>query len=507
MPDNFRQQQDQPKDAARKGGQRAGAAVRPGVPGPSLPNHEGLGTAPLRQTAPGGDVALSSLPSGPLGRQVFLLALPMLGEQLVNFMVGFVDTFLAGRVAKEAIAAVGTGGYLSWFVTLGFALVGTGAAALVARACGGGDQRTVRRAANQALVLALLLGLLMAGLVYAVAPLLAGFLTQTAAAEAMMCRYVRIDAFGLILYSTVLVCGGMIRAAGDTRTPMVVMVLVNIINALVSAGLVFGWFGPRLGVTGIALGTVAARSLGGLLLIILLARGLRGLRISVAGLRPDWTIIRRMLRVGLPAAGEASVMWIAQIGFIKIIAHTASGEAATVNYAAHMIAIRMTAITYLPAAAWMTAAATLVGQYLGARRPEQSARAAHVAAVQGGLLTAGVGIAFFLLADAVYLLMTQDVAVREVGVPAFRLGAFAHPFLCMGIIYIGALRGAGDTRRTLLISLTGGILLRVPLAYLGGIALDGGLIGAWCGMWADNLAKFLLGWGVMVQGGWKRVRV
>ncbi|MFQ5807712.1 MAG: MATE family efflux transporter [Phycisphaerae bacterium] len=455
----------------------------------------------------GEEIYLESLPLGSLNRQVFILALPMLGEQLVNFCVGFVDTFLAGQVGKEATAAVGTGGYLSWFVTLGFALIGTGAAALVARAFGARDLKTARRATNQAFVLALALGAGMTGLVYFSAPLLADFLTQTAAAQAMMVTYVRIDAFGFVLYSTVLICGGVIRAAGDTRTPMIIMVIVNIINAVVSATLVFGWLGPPLGVKGIAIGTVVARSLGGVLLLAVLLRGLRGLQLRLAALRPHWETIRRMLRVGLPAAGEASVMWIAQICFIKIIVHTATGETATANYAAHMIAVRMTAITYLPAAAWMTAAATLVGQYLGAGRPDRSARAAHVAAMQGAVLTTGVGVAFFVLADLIYQLMSLDPAVRAVGAPAFRVGAFIHPFLCTGIIYIGALRGAGDTRWTMIFSLIGGILLRIPLAYLGGIVLGGGLIGAWCGMWADNLAKFLLGLTRMLHGGWRKVKV
>jgi putative MATE family efflux protein len=480
---------------AAPNGRRVGGASPPAEP------------AGGEQARPGSARQLDSLPRGTLNRQVFVLALPMLGEQFVNFCVGLVDTFLAGQVGKEATAAVGTGGYLSWFVTLGFALVGTGAAALVARSFGAGDGRTANRAANQAFVLALALGVAMAGLVWGLAPLLAGFLTRTPAAAGMMITYVRIDAFGLALYSAVLVCGGVIRAAGDTRTPMAIMVIVNIINALVSATLVFGWLGPSLGVKGIAIGTVTARLLGGLLLTVVLLKGLRGLRLKWASMRPDWEIIRRMLHVGAPAGAEATLMWIAQIGFIKIVAHTATGEAATVNYAAHMIAVRMTAITYLPAAAWMTAAATLVGQYLGAKQPDRSARAAHVAAIQGGVLTTAVGVAFFLLADVIYAIMSQDALVREVGAQAFRVGAFIHPFLCMGIIYSGALRGAGDTRSTMMFSLIGGLVLRLPLAYVGGVVLGGGLIGAWVGMWADNFAKFVMGWARLLQGGWKRVKV
>jgi Na+-driven multidrug efflux pump len=211
--------------------------------------------------------------------------------------------------------------------------------ALVARGFGARDVQTANRAANQSFVLALVLGAAMSVFVYLAAPFLAGFLTRTAAAREMMTTYLRIDALGFTLYSTVLVCGNVIRAAGDTRTPMVIMIVVNIINALVSAALVFGWLGPKLGVVGIALGTVVARSLGGLMLTGVLLYGLRGLKLRPRWLRPDYEIIRRILRVGLPAAGEASLMWISHIGFIKVVAHTAVGDAATVNYAAHMIGV------------------------------------------------------------------------------------------------------------------------------------------------------------------------
>ena len=410
-------------------------------------------------------------------------------------------------MGKEATGAVGTGGYLSWFVTLGFSLIGTGAAALVARSFGGRDLKTAQRALNQAFVLAILLGAGMSGVVYFSAPHLAGFLTQTEIARRLMTLYMRIDCLGFTLYSVVLVCAGAIRAAGDTRTPMRILILVNVINAAISAALVFGVFTQPMGVAGIAIGTVIARSLGGLLLTVVLLRGLRGLQLRPRLLRPDVATIRRILRVGVPAAGEATVMWVSHIAFVKVVLHTASGESASVNYAAHMIAVRMTAITYLPAAAWMTAAATMVGQYLGAKRPEYSARAAHLAAIQGAALTTAVGAAFFLLAEPIYWMMSRDAAVWRVGAPAFRLTAFIQPFLCMGIIYLGALRGAGDTRWTMLSSVIGGILIRVPVAYLGGVVLGGGLIGAWCGMWADNFVKFVLGWGRTLHGGWRRLRV
>ncbi len=449
-------------------------------------------------------VALSA-PS--MNRQVLTLALPMLGEQFLNFLVGLVDTWLAGHVSKEATSAVGTGTYMAWSMMLIFSLVGTGAAAVVSRSIGARDGRTASLAAAQALTLGLALGLVLAGVGAFSAPYIAEFFSQTDAARELLTVFLRIDAFGYALYAAVVICGGVIRAAGDARTPLKIMGVVNIVNMLLSAGLVFGWYGPHLGVRGIAIGTAIARTLGGVLLVYVLFRGVGDLHVTLRRLIPNVEMIGRMMRVGIPAAADGMLMWASQMTFVKIVSNTGVGDAATVNFAAHMIALRMEAISYLPAQAWMTAAATLVGQHLGAGRPDDASRAGHRAAFQGALLTTFIGVGFFLLAGPIFAFMSNDEAVQAVGVPAFRLMAFVQPMLGLAIVYTGALRGAGDTRATMLISLIGGIGLRVPVAYVGGILLHGGLIGAWCGMWSDNICKCVLGAVRFTRGGWKRVDV
>ncbi len=448
-----------------------------------------------------------SLPRGPIAWQLLVLATPMLGEQFLSFLVGLVDTWLAGQISKEATLAVGTGSYLGWFVNLAFSFVGVGAAALVSRAMGAGDTETANRGLNQSIWISMVVGAVVTVVSLAAAPALSAFLTQSAAAESLCTLYVRIIALSYLLASLNMVGGAVLRAAGDTVSPMRVMAVVNVVNVIVSAGLVFGWFGPQIGVAGVAVGTLVARSVGGLLMLGLLCRGIRGLRVSPGLLRPDRVIVGRIVRVGLPASADSAMMTIAQLAFIKIIAHTASGDAATVNYAAHVIAMQVEAISYLPAFALGTAAATLVGQYLGAGQPAKATRSGHVAALQGGLLGVAVGLAFFVAAGAIYRLMSGDAEVQRVGTPAFRILALAQPFLCAGIIYINALRGAGDTRVTWIISAVCGVAIRVPVALLLGIVLGGGLIGAWCGMWADNVIRCGLALWRFAQGGWRQVRV
>jgi putative MATE family efflux protein len=360
---------------------------------------------------------------------------------------------------------------------------------------------------NQALLLAGLAGLATSLAAYFLAPLLSAQLARTTESQAIALGYLRIDALGYLLLAVTAIGHGLLRAAGNTRTPMGIMLIVNIVNALVSVALVHGWFGVSLGPTGIAIGTLVARSLGGLIVIAVLLQGPCGFRIHPVFLRPNPAIIARMLRVGLPAAGDAAVMSLAQLLFLTVVSRTATGEAGTANFAAHTIAMRMEGLSYLPAIAWATAAATAAGQYLGARRPDDAARAVRSAALQGAGISAGIGAVFVIFADAIYRLMSNDPAVAAVGVPAFRILGFVQPMLAAGIIYNGALRGIGDARITMLISIIAGVCLRVPIGYLGGIWLGGGLIGAWCGMWTDNVTKFILGWLRFRHGGWRHIRV
>lgn len=431
----------------------------------------------------------------------------MLGEQIGAFMIGLVDTWLAGYISKEATAAVGTAAYMAWFLTLAFSLVGVGASALVARSMGARDVETARRALNQMFAVSVVLGLVVSGIAFGLADAVSRALTRTEEAYGLCAMFLRIDALGYAFSCVNLFGAAVLRGAGDTRTPMTVTLLVNVVNALLSASLVFGWFTPVIGVKGIVIGTVVARLIGGMVMTAVLIVGVRGLRLRLSDMRPDPAMIWRMLRVGVPNLAESGAMMTAHFCFIWIISHSAEGQTATVNYAAHMVAMRAEAMSYLPAVAWMTAASTLVGQYLGAKRPDLAKRAGHASALQGVAITTLVGGVFFLFSRQIYQIFTLDSEVRAVGGDAFRYIGLVQPFLGAGIIYLGALRGAGDTRWPMVFTIIGAIGIRVSGAYVGAIVLEGGLIGAWCGMWGDNIVRSLLAFFRFQHGGWQRARI
>lgn len=445
---------------------------------------------------------------GRIRKTVLWLALPVFGEQALNSFVAIVDTFLAGRISAEATSAVGLAAYVAWLATMLFALVGTGTTAMVARAVGGGDSAGADRFTNQSLGLSVLSGLVVSGLLYLLAPTFADLQAMQGETYEIAVRYLRIDALALTFASITLVGSAALRGAGDTRTPMLILSAVNAINVPLSAALVFGWGPfPAMGVTGIVLGTVAARTLGGLLMIAVLMRGCAGLRLRRSLLKLHPESARRILRIGIPAASDGAVMWTGHFIFLMIVARLAAGATGQAYYAAHIVCVRLESLTYMPAVAWAAAAATMIGQNLGAQQEHRAHRAGHEAAMQCGLLAALGGVAMFVFADGVFGLMHTDPLVRSLGAPPFRAVALFQPLLAISIVYVGALRGAGDTRFPLLITILGLSLVRIPAAYLFGAVLGTGLWGAWMAMCGDFVLRAGLAAVRFIRGKWALVKV
>lgn len=443
-----------------------------------------------------------------LSRQLFWLALPVLGEQLLVLGVGQFDTFLAGQISKTATTAVGMGSYVGWAAALIFSLVGTGTTALVARAWGQQDRAAGNHLFNQSVPLALMTGVFALALIWNGAPALASFQNLTGSAHEISVYYLQVDALSHPFSSLILVGGAALRGVGDMRSSLLIMLLVNLLNVIMSSCLVFGWGIPEpWGVSGIVTGTVISRVIGGLLMLTMLLRGRSGLRLDVRELWPQWGSLSRILRIGIPAVVDSGCTWVAHFMFLAVVAHLADGSTGEANFAAHYIGMEIEALTYLPAVAWGTAAATLIGQSLGAGNIAQARRIGHLAVMQCGLLTICAALFYYFKADQVYAIMSQDPQVREIGAPALRFVAFFQVPLVMAIIYTFSLRGAGDTRTPMLFAIGSTLCIRVPLAYWCGISMQGGLIGAWTGMVVDNSIRGALATYRYSRGGWVHIKV
>ena len=464
--------------------------------------------------------SMAVVSSRSIRRAVLLLALPVLGEQVLNTFVAWNDTYLAGHIDVSATAAVGFSAYISWLIGMLFGLVGAGASAIVARSIGARDERQARHATNQAVLLAFGMGLLATVGVPLAAPWLTHWFNQAPATREAAVRFMTIESRAYLIEAFTFIAAACLRGAGDTRTPMYVLGVVNLVNMTASwfcafrttapawlAGAGIANIGLGLGSDGIAWGTFTARVAGGLIMCAVMLRGRAGLWLTLPAMRPDPAAIRRILRIGAPAAADGALIWTGQMVFLGIVAMTGGAGPSDLLLAAHVVGIRIESLSYLPAWAWATAAATLVGQSLGARQADRGRRCANEAVRQTVLVLSCLGALYFVLAESFYRFLTRDPAVIATGVPALRGLALVQPALAVLIIYIGALRGAGDTAFPMLFTIVGMLVVRIPLAYLGGVVMHGGLVGAWVGMYADLVVRALLMAARFRSGRWAHVRV
>jgi MATE family multidrug resistance protein len=458
--------------------------------------------------------AISSATVG-LRREMFVLALPVLGEQLLTFCIGFFDVYLSGRLGKTETAAIGLSAYVSWLASMIFSLIGTGTTAIVAREWGAGRFDEARRITGRSLTMVPFIGLVVFCLLQLLAAGFPRLLNMEGEQERIATEFLRIDACGQFFAGWTMIAAAAFRGSGDMVSPLRVLLATNLINILVSTACTWGllWPGsslvliPALGVKGIVTGTTAAHICGAVLMTRLLFSCRSRLHVSRGDFGLHRATIERVLRIGGPAALGGLCTFVGHFSFLMVIARLSSKGFDGATFSAHVVGVRIEALSYLPVEAFGIAAATLIGQALGAHQIERARQVGHEALRQclwyAGLMT----ILFFLFAPRIYAWMHSDPAVAAAGVPAFRLMALYQVPNAILIVYVNALRGAGDTRFPLFCSLVGNVLVRVSIGYLCGVHWQLGLFGAWIGMGADNLLRSALVSWRYLGGRWTQTRV
>jgi putative MATE family efflux protein len=437
------------------------------------------------------------------GRLVMRIAWPAIVENALHTLLGIVDTVLVARLGTEAVAGVGAG--VQWIFLFFSILFGlsTGAVVLVARAAGAGDRAAASRAARQALLLGAALGLLFTLLCLLFAEPALRVLGAEPEVVAIGTSFLRIASYSGVLMAVGVVAGAVLRAVGDTRTPMLSTAVANLVNALVAYWLIFGGLGvPALGADGSAWGLVAARLVGGVWLLWALMRGVPGLTVAGRGWRLDLDLLRRIVRFGSPSMLEQVLLMTSFMVYAWLAI-----ELGTAVFAAQRITFNAVLISILPAFGFSIAATTLTGQALGAGRPDLAERASWVAVRSAALWMAIMGLVFFFAGEPLLRIFTDDAEVLRVGTPSLQVIGLASPLWSVAITLSGSLRGAGDTRFPMWITLITGWLIRVPFGYLFGIELGLGLPGIYVGTFADAVVGSLMAAWRFRRGGWRSVRV
>ena len=440
-----------------------------------------------------------------LPRLVMGLAWPALVEELGLSLLGIVDTILVGQlIGSDALAAVGLGTLLFWLPMAGSMAVVVGTTAVVARDTGAGQTATVQQALRDALVLALAWGALVAVPMIALAEPALRLMGAEEDVLPMGVTFMRAAGPGLALQPLIFAGGAALRGVGDTRTPMLITLFANMVNVVLAYFLISGaLWAPELGVLGSGLAFAVANACGALLILGLFVRGRSGLRYDLArATQLSRQGIRRILGVGLPAGFQEIQFQIAFIIYARIV----SGLG-TEAYAAHTVALRAEGLAIMPGFAFGIAAATLVGQAMGAHRTAAAERAARLCFLYATVFMVSTGALLLVAAPQVTRVFTDDPEVIDIGADLLRIFAFALPGLGVSAALGGGLRGAGDTRAVMAIYTGCAWLLRIPVAFVLAIPLGLGAQGAWLGSVADNSVRGLAIWYRFGQGRWKGIRV
>ncbi|NLY29860.1 MAG: MATE family efflux transporter [Firmicutes bacterium] len=446
---------------------------------------------------------------GSLRRQVMTLAWPAVIENLLVMSVGIADTAMVGLLGAAYLAGVELANRL---VNLGvaiFAAVLIGTTALVARSTGANDKKTANEAMRQALVLVFLIGvpLLFLGTLYAERCVTFMMVMQESPDPAVIeagTIYLRITIPFLLFALLMMTINSCLRGAGDTRTPMVITGVSNVINIVGNYILIYGAGPiPAMGVAGAAWATNIARLAGAILVFraVYGERGALSLRFNER-FRFDPEIVRRIVRVGIPAAVEQGLMRSAQLVYGMIVAGLD-----TVSIAAHAVALTAESISFMPGAGFSLAATTLVGQSLGAGDPDRAEQSGYESGKMATLVMSAMGILFFVFPRFFVGLFSRDPEVIDLAAQCLRIVAISQPALAWVMTLAGGLRGVGDTRWVMLITVLGFWGVRVTIAYILATTTDLGLIGAWIAMILDLFVRaLLLAWRFR-QGGWKEIDV
>ncbi|PYO59761.1 MAG: MATE family efflux transporter [Gemmatimonadetes bacterium] len=400
--------------------------------------------------------------SGPLGRAIVLLAIPMVTEMIMESVFAVADAFWVAKLGADALATVGlTESLLTLIYTAAMGL-SIGVTAMVARRIGEGNPAAAAEAAVQGMALGLLVAAVIAAVTVPLAPRLLAVMGATPAVQVMGSSYARVMLGGNAVILLLFLINAMFRGAGDAAIAMRVLWLANGINIVLGPCLIFG-VGPfpRLGVTGAAIATTIGRGTGVLYQLHRLWRGDGRVAIRRAQLKLQPAVMRTMLRLSGTGTVQVFIGMASWIGLVRIV--SSFGSEAIAGY---QIAIRVIVFALLPSWGLANAAATLVGQGLGAGQPDRAERAVWLAGFYNMLFLGAVGAVFVAFAEPIVSVFTRDPAIAPVAVLCLRTISYGFLFYAYGMVITQSFNGAGDTWTPTWINLGCFWLWEIPLAYL-----------------------------------------
>lgn len=439
---------------------------------------------------------------------IMALAWPTMLEQLMQTAVQYIDTAMVGSLGTQATAAVGATSTVSWLVGSTVSAFGVGFLSYIAKACGAQDREAARRSVSQAVLMVLVTGIAFTAITLGLSRQVPVWMQVEESIRDLAARYFFILYLPMLPRCASMIFGTVLRAAGDTKTPMKIGAIVNLINVVLNflliyptrqmtlLGFTFTMPGAGLGVIGAAVASAVAFTWGGIHITVKLWKHPM---VSPRGqsIKPDWTILRPCLKVALPNMFQRFGTSLGYVAFAAMI--NSLGEVAT---AAHTIANTVESAFYIPGYGMQTAAATLAGNAYGAgdnKRMKELAR--MFIPIEIGLMILSGG-ALFLMAPMLMGIFSTSPEVIGLGATVLRMVAVSEPFYGFSIIIEGMMQGVGKTRQPFIFNILGMWVVRIVGTFICTQVLGFGLVSAWACMIAHNLLLFVLFLITYLRGGW-----
>ncbi|OGU12497.1 MAG: MATE family efflux transporter [Ignavibacteria bacterium GWB2_35_12] len=437
--------------------------------------------------------------SGSLRKAIILLSIPMVLEMVFESIFAVVDIYFVSKIGANAVAFVGiTESMLTIVYSLAWGL-STATSAVVSRRIGEKNTIAASNAAFQAILTGLGLSLFIAipGFIFASDMLKIMGLSAKIASEYSGYTAIMLGANSVIML--LFVINAVFRSAGDAAVSMKVLWLANIINIILDPCLIFG-LGPfpELGIKGAAIATTTGRSVAVVLQIYILFYGNKRVKFKLSDLKPDLKVIKDIIILSLGTVGQNIIATSSWIGLVRIV--SAFGSEVVAGYT---IAIRIIIFSLLPSWGISNAASTLVGQNLGAKKPERAEESVWVTAKANAILMAVIGFVFVLIPESLVSLLTSDIGVIQKGGEALRIISYGFIAYGPGMVLVHSINGAGDTNTPTKINIFCYWLLEIPLAYLLAMSLNLGEQGVFYAIVISEIAMTVTAGLVFRKGKWK----
>ena len=435
---------------------------------------------------------------------ILALAWPTMLEQLMQTAVQYIDTAMVGSLGTQATAAVGATSTVNWLIGSSVSALGVGFLSFIAQAYGAKDKEAASRAVMQAVIVTVVCGTFFTALTLGLSSRVPVWMQVDESIRDLAGQYFFILYLPMLPRAASIIFGTVLRAAGDTKTPMKIGVGVNLINVCLNFLLIYptrqiGGFtvpGAGMGVIGAAVASAIAFTFGGAAITVVLWRhplvSPRGQRF-----RPDWQILRPCLKVAMPNMLQRFGTSLGYVAFASMI--NALGDVAT---AAHTIANTVESAFYIPGYGMQTAAATLAGNAYGARDRQRLNELARMFIPIEVILMILSGGALFVAAPALMGIFSKSPEVIDLGTTVLRMVAVSEPCYGFSIIIEGMMLGVGNTKEPFFYNILGMWGIRIVGTFLCTYVFGGGLVAAWGCMIAHNLLLFALFFICWLRGRW-----